>query len=61
MGGGPKARHKPAQGKTASFAVAALGSTSSMNKALKGRHTLSRPFRALSFYIPNPDLRSFLA
>ena len=32
MGGGPKARHKPAQRKTASFAVAALGSPSAQTR-----------------------------
>jgi len=38
--------NKPAQGKRGTSA--ALGVELKKNKALKGRHTLSRPFRALS-------------
>ena len=44
----PKAWDKPAQGKSASSADAALGFVRKMTKPCKGGHTLSRPLGALS-------------
>src|SRR6266446_5019773 len=53
---GPKALHKPAQGKRG--ASAALGILEKRNNALKGLRMVSRPFRALFIsFILNPAMK----
>src|SRR5258708_6416071 len=53
---GPKARHKPAQGKRGTSAV--LGFICKMDKAVKGLHRLPRPFSALSIFPMDPSAAS---
>ena len=53
---GPKALHKPAQGKRGTSA--ALGLVAKRNNALKGLRMVSRPFRALFIFLIDPRAAS---